>query len=324
MADRALDAQVFNYLVPFIGGHEGRVLKAYRDPVHVITIGYGFTWGSRVFRQWYESHRGPGKLKMGDTMTEQEAYEVLLLVIKTEYLPPVEKKFAGKRDTIIAPATSMTFNCGNGALDWSWANLIAAGQLKEGISRWRTTGTTAAGKKLPGLVRRRNEEADVAATGRWPAWVKPTSAIGEAPQTHVSQQDIAQAQKWLEVLGYSPGPADGVPGNRTNAAVMRFQQDHGQLEVDGIVGPATLSALQRAIDLRNKGGATVGGTTGSVVVGAGEGTTGAGDAIQTPVGDLGWVGDLLLWGGLAVGVAVLVYFVWRYKDEVNNVLRRLA
>lgn len=319
-----MDAAVFNYLVPFIGGHEGKVLKAYKDPVHVITIGYGFTWGSATFRSWYAKNRGPGQLKMGDTMTDKEAYEVLLLLIRNEYLPPVEAKFAGKRDTIIAPACSMTFNCGNGALKWDWANLIAANQIKEGIARWRTTGTTAQGKKLPGLVKRRGEEADVAATGKWPDWVKPTGAIGEAPPTHTAQSDVAQAQKWLEILGYSPGPADGVPGKRTTAAVMRFQTDHGQLEVDGIIGPATLSALQRAVDLRTKAGATVGGTGGAVVVGAGEASTGAGDAVKTPIGDLGWLGDVLIWGGLALGVAVLLYFVWRYKDEVNNVLRRLA
>ncbi len=319
-----MEASVFNYLVPFIGGHEGKVLKAYKDPVHVITIGYGFTWASKVFRAWYALNRGPGKLKMGDTMTAKEAYDVLLLLIKEEYLPPVLVKFAGKRDTITAPACSMTFNCGTGALKWEWANLIAANQLKAGVARWRTTGTTAKGKKLPGLVRRRNEEADVAATGKWPDWVKPIATTTEAPETHTAQQDVAQAQKWLEILGYSPGPADGVPGNRTNAAVARFQSDHGQLEVDGIIGPATLSALQRAIDLRNKGAAAGAGTGGAVVVGAGEAGTGAGDAVTTPVGDLGWIGDVLIWGGLALGAAVLIYLVWRYKDEVNNVLRRLA
>lgn len=49
-------------------------------------------------------------------------------------------------------------------------------------------------------------------------------------------------QQRLELLGYDPGPIDGVPGRRTIAAVKAFQEDAG-LTVDGIVGPKTLAAL---------------------------------------------------------------------------------
>jgi hypothetical protein len=211
-----------------------------------------------------------------------------------------------------------------GALEWSWATLIANNQLVEGIKRWRTTGTTAKGKKLPGLARRRNEEADIAATGRWPAWVKPLSKLDVGPETHVANVDYAQAQRWLEELGYSPGGVDGVPGQRTKAAAARFQSDHGQLVVDGIIGPATLSALQRAIELKRKGVGTAVGTGTVATGGVVENATGTGDAVTTPVGTLDWLGDVLLWGGLAVGIAILVWFAWRYRDEINNVLRKVA
>lgn len=316
---------MYRYLLPFIGGHEGKVLKAYLDPVHVVTIGYGFTWESKAFRDWWAKNRGSGKLKLGDTMTENEAFKVLQLVLATEYMPPTIRKFPNQPDHLVAAAGSMVYNCGVGALSWSWANLInSVGQKKEGIARWRTTGTTARGKKLPGLVRRRNEEADTASTGKWPEWVKPWS-VGEIPETHVIQQDIAQAQRWLAKLGYSPGPADGVPGQRTVAAVARFQKDHGQLKVDGIIGPATLSALQRAVALRDKG-LTTGGATGGVVVGGvAENSSDAGGGVTLPDGtDLGWLGDLLIWGGLALGVAVLIYLAWRYKDEIVPALKRIA
>lgn len=323
-----MDVAIYRYLLPFVGGHEGKVLKAYLDPVHVLTIGYGFTWGSKVFRDWWAQRRGTGKLKLGDTMTEAEAFEVLQLVLVREYVPPAEAKFPNERDELVAAASSMTLNCGIGSLAWDWASLIARGQRAAGIARWRTTGTTAKGKKLPGLARRRGEEADIASTGKWPDWVKPWN-VGEVPQTHTIQQDIAQAQKWLETLGYNPGPADGVPGQRTVAATLRFQKDHGQLTEDGIIGPATLSALQRTVALRDKGLVTGTATGGAVAGGAVEGGSKIGDAVPLPdspipVHNLGWIGDVLLWGGLAVGIAVLIYLAVRYKDELIPALKRIA
>lgn len=323
--------QASDKIIRFIGGHEGKVLKAYRDPVHIITIGYGFTWASSVFREWWMANRGH-KLRMGDTMTEVEALHVLELLVAKEYGPPVDKKFAGRKAQVKDPAKSMVFNCGPGALSWSWANFIAQGKVKEGIARWRTTGTTAKGKKLPGLVRRRNEEADIAEFNRWPSWLGAVDTT--AIETHTDTLDIAQAQRWLEELGYSPGPADGIMGIRTTKAARRFQQDHGQLKVDGIIGPATLSALQRSIDLKKKAGGVTAGAGGAVAGGAAENATGAGEAVDVPVdvvpgdgiseGHFGWIGDVLIWGGIAFFIVALVWLAWRYKDEINAVLRRLA
>lgn len=323
-----MDVAIYRYLLPFVGGHEGKVLKAYLDPVHVVTIGYGFTWGSKVFREWWGKNRGTGKLKLGDTITEAEAFQVLQMLLAREYVPPAVAKFPNERGELVGAAGSMAFNCGTGALAWDWASLIARGQRAAGIARWRTTGTTARGKKLPGLVRRRGEEADIASTGKWPAWVKPWN-VGDVPQTHTIQQDIAQAQTWLNKLGYKAGNADGIPGARTKLATERFQKDHGQLTVDGIIGQATLSALQRAVSLRDKGLVTGGATGGAVVGGATEGANNVGDAIPLPdsplpVNDLGWIGDVLLWGGLAVGIAVLIYLAIRYKDELAPALKRIA
>ena len=38
---------------------------------------------------------------------------------------------------------------------------IARGDLQSGAAHWRKMGTIAKGKKLPCLVRRRNDEADI-------------------------------------------------------------------------------------------------------------------------------------------------------------------
>jgi len=53
---------------------------------------------------------------------------------------------------------------------------------------------------------------------------------------------VRDIQQRLAALGYTPGPIDGIWGRQTQAAVRRFQEQHG-LTVDGIVGPQTLHAL---------------------------------------------------------------------------------
>jgi len=55
--------------------------------------------------------------------------------------------------------------------------------------------------------------------------------------------DVAAIQFLLRKHGSSPGTIDGGFGPNTDAAVRRFQGAHG-LTVDGIVGSATLGALQ--------------------------------------------------------------------------------
>lgn len=53
---------------------------------------------------------------------------------------------------------------------------------------------------------------------------------------------VSTIQQKLVNWGYFSGPVDGIYGPKTQAAVKKFQQKNG-LKVDGVVGPATLSAL---------------------------------------------------------------------------------
>jgi uncharacterized protein (TIGR02594 family) len=53
---------------------------------------------------------------------------------------------------------------------------------------------------------------------------------------------LKSVQARLAALGIDPGPIDGDYGPRTRAALEAFQRSKG-LEVDGLVGPATLAAL---------------------------------------------------------------------------------
>lgn len=55
--------------------------------------------------------------------------------------------------------------------------------------------------------------------------------------------EVEEIQSRLGAKGFDPGPADGVFGPETRAAVIAFQRATN-LVVDGIVGPQTLAALR--------------------------------------------------------------------------------
>lgn len=55
-----------------------------------------------------------------------------------------------------------------------------------------------------------------------------------------------ERQTWLKEVGYDPGPADGKPGRKTEAAVRAFQKDYN-LEVDGMWGAKTQAAMLQAL-----------------------------------------------------------------------------
>ncbi len=58
---------------------------------------------------------------------------------------------------------------------------------------------------------------------------------------------VRQVQYLLLFLGYDPGQADGVSGQKTQAAVRAFQGSVDGLEVDGIAGEETQKALRKAV-----------------------------------------------------------------------------
>ena len=76
-----------------------------------------------------------------------------------------------------------------------------------------------------------------------------TSAV-TAPSETLKPGDtgtqVKDLQRSLAALGFSPGTPDGDYGPATQVAVEKFQVAKGLAE-DGIVGPATLAAIQRAL-----------------------------------------------------------------------------
>jgi hypothetical protein len=61
-------------------------------------------------------------------------------------------------------------------------------------------------------------------------------------------EDVKTFQEILKQLGYRPGPIDGWFGEKTEQAVVQFQEEN-HLYGDGIVGPATWQGLHQALKI---------------------------------------------------------------------------
>jgi len=96
--------------------------------------------------------------------------------------------------------------------------------------------------------------------------------------------DVKDLQMRLISLGRSPGPADGVFGAKTEAAVKAFQHLHG-LMVDGIVGRQTEQALYQAFNGAPEKLQSLAGKIFIVEAGHGGSDPGAVDPVQPAEGD---------------------------------------
>lgn len=86
-------------------------------------------------------------------------------------------------------------------------------------------------------------DPSIYAAGMKPAYER---AMAFDPSSPIDLISTAGLQEALERLGYGPGPADGVLGPRTLAALKRFQTMRG-LKVDGVFGPITRAAIANAM-----------------------------------------------------------------------------
>lgn len=286
----------------FIAAHEGFVSKAYRCPAFTITIGYGFTMGSKVFADYWRGKYGRA-LKMGDTITRAEADMLLQRMVDAEYGAAVNREIAPKKQHHFDGASSMTFNCGTGALKWKWAQALKAGNVSEAARLLRTTAVTANGRKLVGLVRRRAEEATLIQDGHYTG-VRDT--VDDASKS-TSKDAITEYQQMLKDLGY-PVTVDGLAGLETRSAVKRFQTEH-DLVSDGIVGPATRAALIRALDAKRGAQATGGATAAG----------GAGGAITTAdPASMDAIWHAAVWGVAALVIVGGIFLFIRYRGRITG------
>ena len=72
----------------------------------------------------------------------------------------------------------------------------------------------------------------------------PAAPIPEPAPDALRRDEIREVQTRLHSFGFNPGPLDGAPGPMTRAAVLRYQQDRGQMQT-GAVDQELLAQLRR-------------------------------------------------------------------------------
>ncbi|WP_150522943.1 glycoside hydrolase family protein [Roseibium sediminis] len=275
----------------FIAGHEGFVSRAYLDPAGVLTIGYGFTMKSRVFAQWWRVRHDGSGLVLGDTLSREDANTLLMKLLDEEYAPPVERALPGLAQPLFDACVSIVYNLGPRALSWKWATALKAGKIGKAADLLARTGTTAGGRKLAGLVRRRIAEARLLQFGDY-------GLSRQKPEP--DNEDILDLQKSLRTLGFDPGPVNGSSSGSLIDAIRAFQQAHPPLLVDGIAGPATRARIARALASRKGWISTAGGAVSACGVGL---------LARFPLADV-------LAATLAIAlIAILFNLAWRHRGR---------
>ncbi|SMH35955.1 peptidoglycan-binding protein [Maritimibacter sp. HL-12] len=279
---------------------EGEVLKAYRCPAGKMTIGVGLTAASGVIDP-----------KPGMVITAGQSSDLLRQALRRNYEPAVAKAMPSAKAHEFDGGVLFHFNTGAiGRASWvkawrtrDWDRVSAK------IVLWNKGG----GKVLPGLTRRRAREFKIMRYGDY-------GLLGEVPKASsadsdvakwalpVDRDEIARIRAAFAKLGYAPGN-DG--GGVHRDAVTRFQREH-DLNVDGIIGRATLSTLQRRLDATRKAAtATTGAATGAA------GTEGA-DAAGLAVPD--WA----LWVVAGLVALIALRLAWSYRDVIAAKVQNIA
>lgn len=278
----------------FLEAHEGVVLKAYRDPVGIWTIGAGLTSASGVV-----------KVAPGMIITSAEATRLLDQALSRNYEPSVKKAMPRAKQHEFDAGVSFHWNTGAiGKASWvkRWQANAAKELIRAGLMAWNKGG----GRVLPGLTRRRKEEAAMLLEGVYTGVRAAQARLGNARWAlSLSPEEIARVREGFRKLGYDPGPdADGV---RT-AAVIKFQADH-DLKADNIIGRATLATLERALAARSKGKAAA--TTAAA-------SGGATALPETAVQDIPGLAEMpwLTWVILGLAALYGLKLAWSYRDQV--------
>ena len=291
----------------FIAAHEGLVLKAYRCPGGVLTIGYGFTNRSPAVV------RHLGQIKPGMRITKDEADQVLKTVINQEFGPMTRKAMGtGIEQHQFDMGVSAAYNCGPRVFRWKWLKEFKAGNIVGAAKRWKKTATTARGKKLPGLVRRRAEEADLLEHGQYHPGGMPLFGPVKKITGHKSAYDsdvLKEYQEKLKRLGHYKGHLDGLNGPKTTAAVRAFQKADPHLKNDGILGRATMESIDRTLETRHSIGA------GSAGVGVG--------LFGQAMSYMHFIPTYAVYGLFAIAGILGLYILWKYREAFEIKIRQM-
>lgn len=278
---------------------ESVVLRAYRDAVGVWTIGAGLTRASGVVSP-----------RAGMVISREEAARLLALALERNYEPAVARAMPGAAPHEFDAGVSFHFNTGAiGRASWvkNWRQKTAALVIRARLADWRL----ADGKVLPGLVKRRAREADMLLLGIYPAALQSEHKASEGmlfarwglPMEPDEKDRVFRA---LGSLGYEVGD---VPHRLPRGAVLQFQIDHA-LTIDGIIGRATLSTLERRLAMGRK--------TTNVAGVSGAGATAAVSGVDDLLDQLPHLGA---WAA-AAGAAYALYLAFSYRDIVAGMIER--
>lgn len=281
---------------------EGVVLRAYRDLAGVWTIGAGLTAASGVVIP-----------KAGMVITHQEAYRLLQLALTKNYEPAVEVAMAKVLGSTVARPLQHEFDAGvsfhwnTGAIARaSWVRAWKTGQPEAAIRAAMLLWNKSAGRWRRGLELRRQREADMLLHGIYAVKVgahMTPRPDGNALAVWTNNIDAATreaATRTLITLGYAKPD-----GTVTAVAARKFQRDH-DLTVDGIIGHATVTTIQRRADAARKAvaGVPASGFAAAIVT-------------QDPVSAM--LSIDMAWIDAVVGSALLVWVLWQawqYRDAI--------
>lgn len=127
---------------------EGFRSKAYRDPVGIWTIGYGTI-----------KYPDGTKVNSDDAISERTASKYLMAHVESDILPYVDRYVkVPLNNNQYCALVSFTYNLGAGALRKSTLLKKINNKDFNGAAREFDRWVYAGGKKLRGLVRRRNDE----------------------------------------------------------------------------------------------------------------------------------------------------------------------
>ncbi|MCZ4272472.1 glycoside hydrolase family protein [Maritalea porphyrae] len=290
----------------YIRGHEGTVLTCYLDPTGHPTIGTGATLYSRVAREFFGGKLVPGKTKI----TLAQADQLFAAMLAEEYEPHVARGMPGANQHEFDAGADNCYNMGPGTFGWNWAKLWRAGKKREAAKYLEAHYHKSKGKVLAGLVRRREETAQILLHGKYPKHAGEGAPRKQrAKPTSTPDPVIKEAQELLTSRGFNPGAIDGWMGKKTKAALLAYQQAHPHLVNDGILGAATLTQLRRDAQMAGqvaKDAVTKGGG-GSIIGGALAFTAGL---------PWGWIVAAIVVGAIGWGL-------WRYRDVLARRLNSI-
>lgn len=249
-ATTSADFSISENGIAFICAREGFHSKCYSDNTQS-SIGYGTKCtGSSIQPHASGSH----------SITKAEAMQKLKSQINSTYAPRVRKQTAGisMHQNQFDALVSLCYNCGGGTSLISNSPLVKylKGQLTESQARTQYANyiVTSGGKKLQGLVNRRNLEADLFFKGADNQYSDNPDDY-TTPNTTVSYGNIGSNVAWVQAVLYQLGyniVIDGSFGPATKEAVKNFQSDNN-LDVDGSVGPITRKELLDCWNAKNRG-----------------------------------------------------------------------